>query len=255
ISQWVSGHLPQPPDAFTVLRRIVGQQTFPQVFSALHPGEAVGPAPASTGLSASLLPQVAASTVEVQGQACSRIQEGSGFAVAPDLVATNAHVVAGEPAGQTSVLLPSGQRLAAKVVLFDPNRDLALLAVGHLGEQPLPIGTGAVGTTGAVFGHPGGQERLAIIPASVAQEITATGRDLYDRHDTQRDVFVLAAGLAPGDSGGALVDSRGTVIGVAFAIAVDRPGTAYALTSRELQAALVTPRSAAAVSTASCLSS
>ena len=39
--------------------------------------------------------------MKVEGQACDRIYEGSGFAVEPDLVVTNAHVVAGEPAGQT----------------------------------------------------------------------------------------------------------------------------------------------------------
>jgi S1-C subfamily serine protease len=54
-------------------------------------------------------------------------------------------------------------------------------------------------------------------------------------------VYILAASLAPGDSGGALVDSSGHVVGVAFAIAPDRPGTAYALTDDEVNAALAQP--------------
>jgi S1-C subfamily serine protease len=64
----------------------------------------------------------------------------------------------------------------------------------------------------------------------------------------------LAADLHPGDSGGPLVDPAGAVVGVAFAIAPDRPGTAYALTSKELDAALAAPRLAAAA-TGACLAS
>jgi S1-C subfamily serine protease len=92
-----------------------------------------------------------------------------------------------------------------------------------------------------------------VAPASVFQEVTAQGRDLYDTHSTRRDVFILASDLHPGDSGGALADTSGTVIGVAFAIAPDRPGTAYALASGELTAALATPRSGGAVPTGNCL--
>jgi hypothetical protein len=63
---------------------------------------------------------------------------------------------------------------------------------------------------------------------------------------------VLAAVLQPGDSGGPLVNQAGAVVGVAFAIAPDRPSTAYALTSKELVADLALPRSVA-VSTGRCL--
>jgi S1-C subfamily serine protease len=86
----------------------------------------------------------------------------------------------------------------------------------------------------------------------VRRRIDAVGRDLYDARSTQRDVFVLAAALRPGDSGGALVNMSGSVMGVAFAIAPDRPGTSYAVTDRELRAVLGAPRSAT-VSTGPCL--
>jgi len=69
----------------------------------------------------------------------------------------------------------------------------------------------------------------------VRQFVTAVGRDLYDQHDTKRSVFILASNLAPGDSGGAVVDTNGSVVGVAFAIAPDRPGTSYALSYSEVQ--------------------
>jgi S1-C subfamily serine protease len=253
ISGWVDSHFPQAPDALQVLKNLVGQNAFPDVFSALHPGEALGPPPASAGISAAVDARVRAATVKVQGQACAEIQDGSGFAVGDDLVATNAHVVAGEGRGKTKVLLPSGSTMAATVVLFDPNRDLALLQVPGLGETPLAIGTGKVGETAAVYGHPNGQNAIALAPAEIAQNVTAVGQNLYNTHQTSRDVFVLSAVLLPGDSGSPMVDQSGAVIGVAFAIAPDRPTTAYALASSELEAVLGVPRGGP-VSTGPCLS-
>ena len=100
-----------------------------------------------------------------------------------------------------------------------------------------------VGHQGAVFGHPGGQAQLAITPFLVRQYVSALGRDLYDQRDTKRDVFVLASNLAPGDSGGAVVDKSGTVIAMAFAIAPDRLGTSYALSYAEVRAFLTASRS------------
>lgn len=254
IARWVSRDLPPPPDALQVLRRLIGQDA-PQVFAELHPGAPVGPPPAVNPLSQAVTNLVAASTVKVEGQACDRIYEGSGFAVADDLVVTNAHVVAGEGPGVTQVLLPNGRTLPATVVMFDPNRDLALLQVKKLGEAPLVVSIARVGEQGAVFGHPEGQDALAVTPARVSQEETAVGRDLYDSHTTRRDVLVLASALAHGDSGGALVNSNGSVIGVAFAISANQQGTSYALATSELKAALAEPRSPAGTSTGPCLTS
>lgn len=252
IARWVSRDLPPPPDALQVLRRLIGQDA-PQVFAELRPAAPVGAPPAVNPLSQAVTNLVAASTVKVEGQACDRIYEGSGFAVANDLVVTNAHVVAGEGPGDTQVLLPNGSTLAATVVMFDSNRDLALLRVRHLGETPLAISVARVGQTGAVFGHPEGQDPLAVTPARVSDEETAVGRDLYDSHTTRRDVLVLASALAHGDSGGALVDSNGAVIGVAFAISANQQGTSYALATSELKAALSEPQDPAGTSTGPCL--
>lgn len=256
IARWVARDFPGPPDALQTLRRLVGDNAFPEVFSALNPAPNTGPPPAESGLPATIQQRVAASTVKVEGEACRRIQEGSGFAVGTNLVLTNAHVVAGER--RTEVMLPSGRVLSALVIGFDPNRDLALLRVAGLGEAPLPLSpptrssASYIGARAAVFGHPGGQDPLRISPALVRDDVKAIGRDLYDSHDTERDVFILASNLMPGDSGGALVDQGGTVIGVAFAIAPDRPGTSYALTAKEIRTILADANSAAA-STGPCL--
>jgi S1-C subfamily serine protease len=252
ISRWVSAHLPQPPDALQVLRRIIGQDA-PQVFAVLHPGAGAGPTPSYSPLSPAVTSAITRSTVKVTGQACDRIYEGSGFTVATDLVVTNAHVVAGEPAGQTAVLLPSGQQMPARVVMFDSRRDLALLDVPGLPEAPLSLQSPSVGLTGAVFGHPGGEDQVVVTPARVAREETAVGRDLYDRSTTRRQILVMAAALAHGDSGGPVVNDSGSVVGVAFAISADQPTTSYALNTSELESALREPRQSPGASTGPCL--
>lgn len=65
-------------------------------------------------------------------------------------------------------------------------------------------------------------------------------------------MYVLAAELAPGDSGGGLVNGDGEVVGVAFAISPDNPHTAYALAASELRSVLEAEREAPA-STGPCL--
>lgn len=249
VGRMVDDVLPPAPDALQTLRQLVNDDRFPQVFDALRPTPDLGPPPAESGLSGEVAGRVSASTVKVEGVACSRVQDGSGFVVADGLVATNAHVVAGE--GETSVQRDDGTMAPATVVAFDPDRDLALLAVPDLGRPALPVGDAEAGDRGAVFGHPGGGP-LVLTPFEVGSQVTATGRDIYGDRRTTRDVLFLAAQLRPGDSGGALVDPSGTVIGVAFAIAPDRPGVAYALTTGELREVLGADLSAPA-DTGPCL--
>jgi len=256
ITRWLSNETRSyglsPPNTLQALRRLVSEDGFPQVFDQIVPGQDVGPPPGSVPLAPSLVTSVSASTVKVEGQACGRIQEGSGWTVGPDLVVTNAHVVAGEPAGSTSVLMPDGTVKPATVVLYNPDVDLSLLSVPGLGEQPLQLGQGSVGDKGAVFGHPNGQDPLAVQPATIAQEVTAVGEDLYDNRSTERKVYVLAAKLTYGDSGAPVVGADGQVLGIAFAIAPDRPTTAYALSTSELRPLLSAPH-LTAVSTEGCV--
>jgi S1-C subfamily serine protease len=86
----------------------------------------------------------------------------------------------------------------------------------------------------------------------VARSLEATGRDIYDAGTSRRSVLELAAALRPGDSGSALVDPAGQVVGVAFAIARDQAGVAYALDLSELRAVLA-EQSPDAVPTGSCI--
>ena len=250
ITKLVEDVAPTPPQTMQALRRFVQDGAFPAVFNELRRSPDPGPPPIE-GLPEAVHQRVVQSTVKVTGEACRRIQEGSGFAALPDTIVTNAHVVAGERAPRVET--PQGKNLAATVVLFDANRDLALLRVPGLGEQTLPIGKAKEGDTGAVYGHPGGGD-LRAAPAKISQELIAVGRDIYDRNDTRRSIFVLASALRPGDSGAALIDKAGEVVGVAFAIAPDKPGVSYALTDKELRPVLAAA-TGSAVSTGACLDS
>lgn len=235
VAAFVHDSLPQAPDAFLALRQLVGEDRFPEVFDALQPAPEVGPPPAETGISAAVSARVVPSTVKIEGEACGRIQDGSGFVAGPELVVTNAHVVAGE--GDTAVERSDGTRVDAEVVAFDANRDIAVLRAPGLDRPALPVASANAGDTGGVYGHPGGGP-LEISPFEIAQEVRARGTDIYDRNRTERSVFFLATELAPGDSGSALVNPDGEVVGVAFAIAPDQPGVGYALTDDELRAVL-----------------
>jgi S1-C subfamily serine protease len=244
VARAIDAALPEPPETSQALRRLAGPAGAPYVFKGLIPALDTGPPPAESGLSPQVVARVSASTVKVEGIACRFERDGSGFAVAPDLIVTNAHVVAGQQ--RTTVVRPDGRRLRAQVTVFDPARDLALLAVPGLGQAPLPLASGKVGTTAAVFGHPEGQADLEVSPAAIRQQVNALGPDLYELGVTRRAVFVLASELAPGDSGAALVDPDGQVVGVAFAISPDNAETAYALSTSELRTVLEAERLAPA---------
>jgi S1-C subfamily serine protease len=252
LARAVDRYSPQAPQALQDLRRQVSDANFPQVFAALRPSPAAGPPPGEVALPAGVRAKVAASTVMVNGAACGRLLSGSGFSPAADTIVTNAHVVAG--VSKPSVLRTDGKRLPATVQVFDPNRDLAVLHVPGLGQDALPVATPEVGADTAVFGHPEGQEALAVIPARVETKVNAQGLDLYGDKEIRREVLILASRLVPGDSGGALVDTAGAVVGVAFAVAPDEPATSYALSSVELRAVLAVPRSGT-VGTGACLRS
>jgi len=105
------------------------------------------------------------------------------------------------------------------------------------GLPALELGEASVDERGALFGHPGGGA-LRQAPVRIAEQIVARGTDITRSHPTEREVFVLAAVTAPGDSGGPVVDSDGRVVGVMFAYDISRQTTAYALTRGELDAVL-----------------
>lgn len=226
---------PPPPDTVRALRTLFDQSRFPEVFSDLRPSPPTGDPPEVVAVPPELLERVATSTVNVEADGCGRY-EGSGFAVAPETVVTNAHVVAG--ATTIRVKRPDGASLDARVVVFDPEVDLAVLSVPGLAQEPLQLAAAGVGTEAAVIGYPGGQDTPRITSARIVERRQALGRDIYGRAPTERRVLFLAAQLQRGDSGAPVIDPEGRVVGVVFAISPDRATTAYALDRDELDAVL-----------------
>lgn len=249
VARQVHQVFPPAPDTIQALRRLVGEDPFPRVFEGLRPAPDAGPPPEDSGLTDAIATDVAQSVVKVTGEACGRVQEGSGFFLDEGLVVTNAHVVAGED--RSMIELADGSQADATVVAFDPDRDIAVLQTAASAPS-LPVRPAGAGDSGGVFGHPGGRP-LEISPFEVSEQITARGRDIYDQAETERQVLVLASDLEPGDSGSALVAPDGTVVGVAFAVAPDKAGVAYALATSELDAVLAGGLASSAVDTGSCL--
>jgi S1-C subfamily serine protease len=243
---------PEPPQALRDLGRRIDDTDFPEVFVGMRPAPEMSPPPAQIPLDPAVVARVGRSTVNVEAVGCGGFQEGSGFVVAPGLVATNAHVVAGSEPGSVELLRNDGTRISATLVTFDPRRDLALLEAPGIDRPPLPLTDTAAGATGAVFGHPLGQDPLRVSPAQVGEVMQAVGRDIYGRSRVERRVAILSSDLERGDSGAALVTGPGEVSGVAFAIAPDRPQVAYALGTSELRAVLAVPR-AGPVSSGPCI--
>lgn len=231
----------QPPRGPTAeVRALVNKTDFPQVFADLRASPDTGDPPASMPIPSAVVARATASTVNVESVACGALHEGSGFAVSPDLVMTNAHVVAGSRT--VVVRRPDGRRLSGEVTAFAAGIDLALVRVPGLNQTPLTITNAETGTPGAIIGHPGGQNAPRPTPAIVRSQRTTVGRDIYGHNRVRREVLFLAARVAPGDSGGPMVDAQGRVVGVAFAAAPDRSAAAYALPDEEINKVLRGPR-------------
>ncbi len=226
---FVESVAPDAPDLLGGLESVTGR--FPKVFAGEAPPVSIGAPPEVFDLDPTVDAKVAQAVFRVRAIACSQRQDGTAFLVAPGILITNAHVVAGSA---TVEIFGESGRASAEVVAYDPARDLAMLAADGLPGAGLDIGEGSVGQAVAVYGHPlGGDLRMA--PARIGERVRATGRDLYDRFDTVRQVYFLATRLQPGDSGGPVVDGNGVVVGVVFAISPEADPVAFALTARELE--------------------
>ena len=231
IVQLLNEHLPPAPPVIAGIEQLVDPNGFPKVFLGEEPS-APRANPASPEQVQEAVAHAGASVVKIQGYGCGGIVSGSGFVVAPGMVATNAHVVAG--VNDISVSDAHGQH-SGTVVWFDPNLDFAVLRASDLAGAPLAIDSSSVprGTAGAVLGFPGGGPFDAE-PATVLDQIEAVGRNIYDQSTTLRSIYDLQANVEPGNSGGPLVTPDGTVLGVVFAKSVTQEGIGYALTAQQI---------------------
>jgi S1-C subfamily serine protease len=225
--------LPSATKVISGLGHLINPNGFPQVFTGNEPTrEGVTTIPGISPQLQQAIDRDKASVVRLEGLGCGGVVQGSGFVIDSDLVATNAHVVAGVP--RIYVRDSRGQHTGT-VVWFDPDLDFAVVRANNLAGSPLLVNTDTVadGTRGAVLGYPGGGD-LTAGGAEVLDRFRAKGRDIYNQDTTIREIYSLAARVIPGNSGGPVIGEDGRVIGVVFAQSTAYDNVGYALTNQQL---------------------
>jgi S1-C subfamily serine protease len=218
--------LPNPPDVLRNARRSLAAGVFPQVTDLVSRSMAPGEPPDTVTLDAATITASRRGVVRIQARACGVTVSGTGFVSDRGVITTAAHVVSGSRS--ITVTDDDGRERPATVTSIDPSLDRARLAVDTGGLVVLPSGRANIGDEVAIFGFPraGG---LRVASGGVQEKLSARGRDINDRRDVDRPIIVIAASLAPGDSGGPVLNKSGAVVAMAIAVAPDRSNTAYAV--------------------------
>ena len=164
---------------------------------------------------------------------------GSGVVFTADgFLLTNAHVVG--RAGGGTVAFSDGTTSSFQVVGADPLSDLAVLRVSGPAPEPAELGEAdelRVGQLVVAVGNP-----LGLAGSVTAGVVSALGRSLpVGDHGLIEDVIQTDAALNPGNSGGALADSRARVVGINTAVAGAGLGLAVPVnaTTRRIISALM----------------
>ena len=173
---------------------------------------------------ASVAARVIPSTVAVDTSSLLRAGSGSGVVYGEDgYIITNNHVIEGS--SDISVVFADGARFPAETVGTDRTTDIGVLLVQRRDLSPIPVGSAddlVIGEPAVAVGNPLG---LAGGPTVTTGIVSALDRRL--RAGGDEDLFGLVqtdAPIAPGSSGGALVDASGRLIGITTAIAVSNVG-------------------------------
>jgi S1-C subfamily serine protease len=170
------------------------------------------------------------SVVRVIGTACGLGIEGSGWVAAPEIVVTNAHVVAGETDTHVEVG-GDGPGLPAQAIDFDPHDDIAVLRVPGLAGRALILAPNpASGTAGAILGYPE-DGPFDAEPGRIGATEDVDTQDAYGNGPVLRRVTELVGLVRPGNSGGPMIDAAGQVLATVFASVsgAPAPGAGFAV--------------------------
>ncbi|HKY80420.1 MAG TPA: trypsin-like peptidase domain-containing protein [Sphingobium sp.] len=162
--------------------------------------------------------------VATDGSEAYFVGHGSGFAVAPDKVITNAHVVelTREEKNLVIGVIPSEGRKSygGRVIAYSPGNDLALIQLeeGHLPVSSFYAGAVSDGQHVTAIGYPGTVDRAQGLGLREMVEplgtVKTSGTVSSGRSSHSFDTILHTAPLAAGNSGGPLVDDCGRVLGV-----------------------------------------
>jgi len=225
-----------PSEADEALRsfnEVVGSSFFPRYLEPFAPERIIEVGPPSDKVARDPEVRTArASVLKIRGEnSCGRGVEGTGFVYSPGRIMTNAHVVAG--VDEPNVLV-NDQEVPARVVHYDSDLDVAVLAVQGLGRPFLRFDkTGEARDDAAVLGYPN-DGPYNVQAARIRGEQRLRSPDIYGSGSVIREVFSLRSLVRPGNSGGPLLSVDGDVLGVIFAASVSDRDTGYALTADQV---------------------
>jgi S1-C subfamily serine protease len=142
--------------------------------------------------------------------ACERVVTGSGFALAPDVLITNRHVLAGADTLEVSTW--DGHTLQTSSA-----------KVGVLGDLGLVVVDGKLPQVGRYGAAPKAGEPVTVVGYPLGGPLTPSPGTIIDRVDgselgIQGTVIRLTATVLPGNSGGPVLDSHGRIVGIVYAI-------------------------------------
>jgi len=216
-------------------------------FAFLLPTAAAADDISATGRGVVRIVTIATAEGEVVG-----FGHGSGFAVAPNRIVTNAHVVelaARYPANVVIGIVPSegAKSFQGKLIAYDAQRDLALIEFKGSPLPPVTLFSGPVqdGDTVISLGYPGNVDLATAQSAAdfikPLQAVRTQGGFAGRRVMTGVQVLLHTASIARGNSGGPLLDRCGRVIGVNSALTKAEDGDStfgFAIADTELMAFL-----------------
>lgn len=241
-------------EALHAFNTVVGTTFFPRYLEPFAPEQIVSvPAGDPRTLNDPDVRAAQESVVKVFGaNDCGRGVEGTGFLYAPGRVMTNAHVVAGVDDPEVEV---DGDRVRATVVHYDPDLDVAVLAVQTRGVPTLEFSRQVEEKQAvAVLGFPQ-DGPYDVQSGRVRAQQRLRSPDIYGEGTVIREVLSLRALVRPGNSGGPVIDTDGRVVGVVFAASVTDKQTGYALTASQVaETASVGASATGRVDTGACAS-
>lgn len=247
IVQQLTRHLPPVPAVFAEFDRQVNPNDQPRVSDKPTPSADFN---YSVDEVRAAEAKAAKSVVRITSFGCGGLVSGSGFVAGPELVVTNAHVVAGV---KRPIIKYGGDSYEAVPVFFDSGIDLAVLRVRQLGAPALKLAPDRVkaDTTVAILGYPGGNYSAAA--GIIRDDLSVTSFNIYDQGSFTRAAYGIQTTVKTGSSGGPVVLKDGRAAGMIFSQSTDTPNYAYALTASYLKNALdKTTSKSARVNTGGC---
>ncbi|MEM1131551.1 MAG: trypsin-like peptidase domain-containing protein [Pseudomonadota bacterium] len=201
----------------------------------------------SADIQASSRSVVRVALIAMQGDQVFFLGHGSGFAVAPNVIITNAHVV--QPSINDSTIIvgvvPSegSDIYKSRVIAFAPDKDLALLRLDEGSLEPLSIFADTVrdGDDIVAIGYPGTVDRaLGLTDGDKVEPgspVKTKGTISGGRSNREFATLLHTAPVARGNSGGPIVDECGRVVGVNSFLSVSDGSDAefgFAISNQEL---------------------